>query len=109
MLNYPNRACPSTAQLQAKPQLAPLIYLRSLHWPSGEILGHYLASASCTWPAARLCTAERGSRLGWPCPREACGPSAAGGTQGRARGRFLRVYVTGGSSIGVRTRRVVPA
>lgn len=27
MLNYPNRACPSDAQLHAEPQLALLIYL----------------------------------------------------------------------------------
>jgi hypothetical protein len=35
MLNYPDRPYPSTAQLCAKPQLALLIYPRSLHWPNG--------------------------------------------------------------------------
>jgi hypothetical protein len=36
MLTYPNRPCPRTAQLHATPQVAPLIYVGSLHGPDPD-------------------------------------------------------------------------
>jgi hypothetical protein len=38
MLNYPDRPCPSSAQLRATPQLALLIYIRSLQGLQGSNL-----------------------------------------------------------------------